>query len=223
MRVDPHRVGGVDTQALIEATRLEEALGERDRSEAAFWAAVDGLGRTLQADDRRAMAGALPDAVVSRLLSCPFDPEASEATVDAQVAEATELPGGQALEIVQVVARTLASRLPEDLRSRLERHARGTLARLWTRPAVPPAPPKPVHTPPPGSGHTLATGRPGSRHPVSEAGPIGQADSIAVNPDPHGETKLSGARGATTAEREHRTLAEGRPGSEHPLSEAGED
>src|SRR5262249_40389021 len=39
---------------------------------------------------------------------------------------------------------------------------------------------------------TLAGGRPGSRHPLSEAGPRGHADSIAAA-NPHADTKLSSA------------------------------
>jgi hypothetical protein len=70
----------------------------------------------------------------------------------------------------------------------------------------------------PGRGTTLATGRPGSRHPVSEAHEDrAHTESIARSDDPHGDTKLSSSRGLTQ-ERLRETLAEGRPGPEHPVS-----
>jgi hypothetical protein len=47
-----------------------------------------------------------------------------------------------------------------------------------------------------------------------------QSESVVKNDNPHGDTKLSSAHG-TTQEREHETLAEGRPGSRRPISEAG--
>jgi uncharacterized protein (DUF2267 family) len=66
--------------------------------------------------------------------------------------------------------------------------------------------------------HTLAAGRPGSSRPLSEARPdssqalsggrpeSGQAHSVAQSDDPHGDTKLSSARGLTQ-EREGESLA----------------
>lgn len=210
-------------RAIIEATRLEEALGDENQAAEVFWACLDALGTTLQADDRRALSGALPSSIVDRMLACRFEPGTKETAVVAQVAQATGLTPGRALEVVQVVARSLAVSLPEGLRARLERHAGEDLAQLWSRPAQPPPPDKPIHHAPPGHGHTLASGRPGSRHPLSESGPIGHVDSIAANPDPRGDRKLSSAPGATTAEREGRTIAEGRPGSHRPLSEGGDE
>lgn len=46
-----------------------------------------------------------------------------------------------------------------------------------------------------------------------------QSESVAKSENPHADTKLSSSHGLTQ-EREHDTLAEGRPGSKHPLSEA---
>lgn len=67
---------------------------------------------------------------------------------------------------------------------------------------------------------TLAEGRPGSRHPLSESRPErAHAHSVAQADNPHGDTKLSSARGLTQ-EREQETLAAGHPGSSRPLSDA---
>jgi hypothetical protein len=69
-------------------------------------------------------------------------------------------------------------------------------------------------------GHTLATGRPGSRHPLSEAAPsAGQSDSVVANGNPHGDRKLSSAPDTAVAD----TLADGRPGSGAPLADARDE
>ncbi|MBX3231426.1 MAG: hypothetical protein KIT84_10810 [Labilithrix sp.] len=74
-----------------------------------------------------------------------------------------------------------------------------------------------------GRGHTLATGRPGSRHPISEARHAGaHAESVVRSDNPHGDMKLSSARG-TTQEREHEDLAEGKPGADRNLADATDD
>ncbi len=66
---------------------------------------------------------------------------------------------------------------------------------------------------------TLAEGRPGSAHPLSEARPErAQSQSVARADNPHGDTKLSSATGLTQ-EREGETLATGHLGSNRPLSE----
>jgi hypothetical protein len=66
---------------------------------------------------------------------------------------------------------------------------------------------------------TLATGRPGSRHPLSESPPpAGHTHSAARSDDPHAETKLSSARGLTQ-ERHDESLSTGRPPQPaHPVS-----
>jgi hypothetical protein len=70
----------------------------------------------------------------------------------------------------------------------------------------------------PGRG-TLAEGRPGSHHPLSEARPErAHSHSVVRADNPHGDTKLSSAVGFTQ-EREQETLAAGHPGSDRPLSE----
>jgi hypothetical protein len=59
---------------------------------------------------------------------------------------------------------------------------------------------------------TLSEGKPGSRHPLSEARlDRAQSNSVARADEPHADTKLSSARGLTQ-ERLHETLAVGRPG-----------
>lgn len=114
---------------------------------------------------------------------------------------------GVAREQAQVVCRALGELLSPSTVARLQRHL-PELAPLFGPPA--PAPPA-VEPRRSGGGkgpeHTLAGGRPGSRRPLSEARPWSAADlpresparghrnSVAVADDPHGDSKLSGARG----------------------------
>lgn len=62
--------------------------------------------------------------------------------------------------------------------------------------------------------NTLASGKPGSKHPLSGAKPDrAQSNSVARSRNPHEETKLSSTKG-TTQEREKEDLAEGKDPSE---------
>jgi uncharacterized protein (DUF2267 family) len=61
---------------------------------------------------------------------------------------------------------------------------------------------------------TLAGGKPGSQKPLSESAPEPQPDSVAYE-NPYSERKLSSA---TSAHGD--PLSEGRPRSEHPVSES---
>ena len=70
----------------------------------------------------------------------------------------------------------------------------------------------------PGHGHTLATGRPGSRHPLSESGPRpAQTDSVATE-NPHGDSKLSSATAPGVE-----PLATAGPGPEETLATAKDE
>jgi hypothetical protein len=112
----------------------------------------------------------------------------------------------------------LADALSEDVLTRLRRHMPGDMGQLFTPPRAmtsTAAEPHGKHAPGPGS--TLADGRPGSRHPLSEANPA-HRDSVARSENPHADTKLSSSAGMTQ-ERVSDTLATGKPGSHRPLSE----
>jgi hypothetical protein len=114
-------------------------------------------------------------------------------------------------EHVDVVLRALGEILDADVRARLRRALPEALARQLEVPEHGEPPPYgPPRSAPP---HTLASGRPGSRHPLSEGAPSrGHEHSVARNSDPHAETKLSSAHGLTQ-ERFGESLAtyDGRP------------
>jgi hypothetical protein len=72
---------------------------------------------------------------------------------------------------------------------------------------------------PAGAPGDLAEGRPGARNSLASGDPalLAHRHSVARSDDPHGDSKLSSARGLTQ-ERDEDTLASGRPGSRRPLS-----
>ena len=116
---------------------------------------------------------------------------------------------GPAREVVASVCKVLAEELSDDALELLHRALPGSLADLLVRPD---AVELEDH---PGLAHrrdTLAEGRPGSHHPVTEArSDRTQAGSVASD-NPHADTKLSASEG-TTQEREHETIADGHPES----------
>jgi hypothetical protein len=125
------------------------------------------------------------------------------------------VPEARAVEEMQLVCAELARLVDPEVRGALVRALPDQLATLF-QPIEP-------HEAPPvgaGTGHTLAQGKPGSSHPLSEARagsthPVGTAQPRArqpnsvAEPNPHGDSKVSSARGLTQ-EREHESLAEGR-------------
>jgi len=128
--------------------------------------------------------------------------------------EAVRTPGmtvGVARELIASVGRVLGETLSDDALALIA--ATGAdLAQIVQRAA-----PEEMVRAAPSRHPTLAAGRPGSAHPLSEARPDRRHASSVAADNPHAEQKLSSTTG-TTQERLHETIAEGRPGSEWPLS-----
>jgi hypothetical protein len=138
-------------------------------------------------------------------------PPGSREAADARVAGREHVRPGFAVEHTGVVCQALAEALSEAVLHRLHEDLPAPLGALFT-PREPVRRFEYVHL---DSAHhsTLAEGRPGGRHPVSEARPErAHTHSVARSDNPHGDTKLSSASGLTQ-EREHSTLATGHPGA----------
>jgi hypothetical protein len=131
--------------------------------------------------------------------------------------EAQRVTRGTAIERVGAVCESLRDELDAERRLLLARRLPAEWAALLdsaprAREADEP------HGTLPGHGHTLATGRPGSRHPLSQSGPRpAQADSIAAE-NPHGDSKLSSATAPGVE-----PLATARPGTEETLATARDE
>lgn len=123
------------------------------------------------------------------------------------------MTAGRARELVASVCRVLAEVLSTDAVKALRAAVRPWLAELLVTPAQDLAtlPPEPRRN------ATLATGRPGSSHPISESHPTGQQAGSVAEANPHGGAKLSSSPGMTQ-ERRHETFAEGQPGYDRSLA-----
>jgi uncharacterized protein (DUF2267 family) len=182
-----------------------------------FLAVVKVASRSLRPEERQVLAASLPVEVGPVLRHPePARPCDLDSLVN-DLAAAEGIGAGLALEHLAVAGRALAEALPPAGRALLMR-ALPDLSRLLE----PRDEPEPVHETsewPAGTPHDLAEGRQGGRHPLASSDPsrLAHQHSIARSDDPHGDSKLSGARGLSQ-EREAETLATGKPGSRRPLS-----
>lgn len=179
-----------------------------EQAEHATRVVLSHLGSYLGTSTRRWIADELPGPFALALH------EVSDVAV--AIDERVREPGitaGRARELVASVCRVLAEELSTDALVALRAAVPAALAERLASPsqglAVQPAEPR--------RSATLATGRPGSAHPISESRPAGPQTSSVAEANPHGGAKLSSCPG-TTQERRRETLAEGQPGYDHSLA-----
>lgn len=212
------------------STRIEEAAlvdwvmehGGLDR-EAAEWAictTATALGEALPFAAATVLAESLPERF-ARLTRPRRGPLGEIDTFYASVAAHEGTGRGPAREHAQIVCRGLGEVLPRAARDRVLFDVSPALAALFAR--APSYPPPPRHAEASAAGHhTLAAGRPGSRHPVSESeADRAHAHSIAREANPHGETKLSSA-GGLTQERLDESLATAHPDETRTIAGGGD-
>ncbi len=180
-------------------------------------AVLASLAETLSWSEAEAIADELPPTVAPALHVAKHGQRLDCRELAERVAEREGVDWGFAVEHLQSVCRVLGEILSPTVRERLERTLPPTIASLFD--------PRQKSEPPTLSGRRgrdLATGRPGSSHPLSEARvDSAQSDSVARDDNPHADTKISSSQGMTQ-EREHEDLAEGKPGSERPLARKGD-
>ncbi|OJH35967.1 DUF2267 domain-containing protein [Cystobacter ferrugineus] len=179
-------------------------------------AVLDILGERLSWPVIEAVADDLPGSLTAGLRDGVDRQDFDLAEFQARVADRMQVPLGRAVELAGVVCQFLAEALTPGTLHRLREELPEPMGALFT-PRETGERLEPVHLEP--SRGTLAEGRPGSTHPLSEARPErAQSQSVARTDNPHGDSKLSSATGLTQ-EREGETLATGHPGSNRPLSE----
>jgi uncharacterized protein (DUF2267 family) len=203
-------------EELIGRVVLHGGLTE-EQAHATVVAVLGALRRQLGRTEAEALADELPADLAEPLRHGQY--AGGDATAD--VAAAEHVAHGVALEHVATVCRALAESLPEALTERLRRALPPATAALFapSPPATSPEP-RPHATP---HRDTLAQGRAGSRHPLSEAQPSGaQSESVVASDNPHGDTKLSSSHGLTQ-ERERESLATGHPRAHRTLADPDED
>ena len=120
---------------------------------------------------------------------------------------------GRAHELVSSVCLVLAEELSDEAIAALRAALPPALARLFAAPT-----PEIARRSERRRAPSMASGRPGSEHPISEAhADLAQPGSVA-DPNPHASSKLSSSAG-TTQERLHETLAEGEAGTDLPIAD----
>lgn len=179
-----------------------------ERCERATTIVLGRLGAYLARPQRQLVADELPPGLAMALL----DPGDLAVPLEELVLSHDAAPG-HARELIASVCRVLSEALSQEALDALRDVVPADLAAMLQRPA-----PEIIRDPvAPWERDTIATGRPGSHHPVAEV-PANrtQTDSVA-SPDPHGSTKLSGAVGPTQ-ERRNETLSSADPSPSRPLS-----
>ena len=178
---------------------------DRLGTERAIRATVASLVEALSDDEAEALMRAVPDElralIAGHALCAPLDRNALFAN-DA-VREAIQI--GFAAEHVRCVCSALVERLPNELVVRLCKNL-PALAPLFALSEATGEPPLARRAAP-----HWPRGRPGSRHPLSDAGPNARtrAPSLGVS-SLYADAKLSSARGPSQ-EREGRTIARAKP------------
>jgi uncharacterized protein (DUF2267 family) len=208
-------------EALLE--RIVELGGLDSAAEAslALRSTLAGLSRSMLEEDREVIAKALPGDLGASLHQRGPQATSSVPQFFEDVRRHEKVSAGFGREHAQVVCRVLAELVPEDALRRLLEALPEGFGELFR----PPAPEGSPEEPPVARGarhHTLATGSPETRHPLSESSPPGaQEHSVAREANPEGESKLSSAAGMTQ-ERLEESLATAHPDSERHISEASD-
>jgi uncharacterized protein (DUF2267 family) len=204
----------MDRASFVGRVRELGALADDHGAEVAIVATLGALSDALTPDEARRCAEHLPAEFAARLTGrAAPGPSSIDGIARALGGEANL---GFAREHVEAVCAVVAAALDSETREVLVKHLGGDLGPIFQdRP--------PTTRPEPASRRRrhrqiLAEGRPGSAHPLSEAAPAqGQSHSVAANPAPHAETKLSTSPGLTQ-ERRDETLAAGKPDSERSIA-----
>jgi uncharacterized protein (DUF2267 family) len=203
---------------LLEDVRTRAGLADGEAAFRTVTATLSMLGECLPAAQAAALAEALPPESGEVVRATPRHQAIALQELFEHVSQRARVPYGAAMEHAEAVLAVIAGQVSPELRLMLQRQLPPAWARLFEPRAIEGRAPEPWPHHRAGRGETLADGRPGSRHPLSEAGPpAAQGESVAA-PNPHGDTKLSSAAPPAVDD----SLAEGRPGSAAPLAEAGE-
>lgn len=196
----------IPMQTLLDAL-AQQGLTDANAARRALRSTLSVVGERLVEDEAKALAEVLP-AELSVLIEGNYDSSFDDDELFERVRRREDARPGRAREDAEIVLAVVGEQLDHDRRVRIARGLPGLAGELLRgdRELGEPAPHRVVP-----HDSSLASARPGSTHPVSEAAPpAGHTHSVATNPSPHEETKLSGAKGLTQ-ERLDDTLAAGRP------------
>lgn len=205
---------------VIERVRVRGGFVDASEAEGALLAVLEAIAPALDGATREQLADALPDAWSLVVQDAPPEAPLDRDGFVRAVAEHERTAVGFGIEHAMAACQALAEHADDDLRYRLRALPR-SLGEFFEGHAATEDGPERLPSPHEHEPHrpTLSSARPGPQRPLSEGRPSGgQRHSVAASEDPHGDSRLSSASGVTQ-ERQGRTLAEGKPGSERPLSE----
>jgi uncharacterized protein (DUF2267 family) len=201
---------------LLDEVAAHAGLHSAAEAERALAAVLAALGTRLSHSESLALADELPFTAGEPLRQARFDRAFDLDELYARVARAEGVAPGFAVEHTLSVCQAVAESITGAALERIRKALPPPMAALFT-PREISAPPDVEHVA--AAAETLARGRPGSRHPLSEASAErAHSESIARSDNPHAETKLSSSRGLTQ-EREHESLATGKPGPTRPIND----
>ncbi len=200
----------ISRQALLEQIIRYGGAAKADGAARALKATLATLGDRLPDEARVMLADALPQRVAKVLRAHRYGGPFDVGVLYDRVARREGVALGVAREHVQVVCRVLGELLPEQVARTLEAALPSSFAELFRRPSAGRPPPHREREVSPAL-NTLASGKPGSLHPLSDARPPGaHSNSVVREANPHEDTKLSSASGMTQ-ERTDESLASGSP------------
>jgi uncharacterized protein (DUF2267 family) len=177
-------------ETFMDEVGWRAGLAGSQPSEGAVRATLELVGQRLAADDARTLAAQLPGGLAALVASAPEHHPFGLSQLFVLVASRERVPLGAAVEHAKVVCEVLTECVDADTRALL--HARlppdwAALFRVRERGGDGHG-----HA----RGHTLADGRPGSAHPISEAEPpLAQDQSVVLADNPHADSKVSSAPG----------------------------
>ena len=167
-------------------------------------AVLEVLGERLSWPVVQALAEDLPAPLAASLRGVEPHQDFNLAELHARVASRTGAPLGRAVEHTGVVCQFLAEALPPGTVHRVREALPEPISSALFTPREPVEDFEYAHLKP--GRHTLAEGRPGSQHPLSEARPErAHTHSVVRTDNPHGDTKLSSARGSPRSGKRRRS------------------
>jgi len=182
----------IDDEEVV--ARMCESVGRADLDDArrALEVTLIALAAALDPVEAEALAGELPPRLAAAVRQAERGAAPWTDEPFADLAEREQLSRGLATEYAHVACHLLADRISPEVLQLLGRRLPAPWRDLMHHRAAELPPPPHVHAPAVGDGHTLASGRPGSRHAVADHGvDAAHAESVARSANPHGEEKLS--------------------------------
>ncbi|MCC6752278.1 MAG: DUF2267 domain-containing protein [Deltaproteobacteria bacterium] len=204
-------------EGFIERVQERSGVASPEEAERIAQITLEVLGERLKETELRLVASRLPEPLAEALRRGRPAGSFDAVELYRRIGERERVPLGFAVEHAAAVCRVLAETLDPDTCLRLQLHVPLPESRVAEV-----LPERHRRVTPPGRGHTLADGRPGSRRPLSEAeARPAHRESVVESENPHASSKLSSASGTATDQRGD-SLAVGRTGSKRPLSDGGD-